>query len=58
MSLLMFSRLVNEPYTNVRRAVAALHLTPKRVGRTVSLSDAEAERLAVYFAEKSRMRNA
>lgn len=56
MSLLMFSRLVDQPYTNVRRAVAALHLTPKRIGNTVSLNDDEAERLAVYFAEKSEKR--
>lgn len=57
MSLLMISRLLNEPYTNVRRAVAALNMTPRRVGNTICLSDAEAEQLAVYFAEKSRKHN-
>lgn len=53
MTLQFLSALLGVPLTTTRRACAKLGLTPRRVGRAYALTDAEAERLAVYFAERS-----
>jgi hypothetical protein len=52
MSLLMFSRLSNQPHTSVRRAVAALGLKLRRVGNVCVLTDADVAALVEYFAAK------